>query len=169
MVQRAHSVIENGKPYIFEGLPELYGQLTITGNSTVINRPAPADPNLNNNADYVAVTGIWGAIPHGVNRGIIQQPDSLLIPRPCVCEVAVWMSVTSDQNLTNVALKFSVNDAISLGRRPRGKVGVANDRLNLSAHGFVSLPANAFVKLVVAADKACNLLIEDCVFSLVEI
>lgn len=142
-----------------------YGQLTITQNVTVTAKTAAVDQTLATNSDYTQITGIWNAIPHGLNLGVTQQTNSFTVGVAGVYYIEVWATCTSSVNNTNIAVRFAVNGVISLGRRPRTKIQAANDRVNLSAHGFVQFAAGDVVTLWLASDKTANITMEDAVFS----
>lgn len=154
--------------YINELLDHQYGQINISNNSTTLAVTAAVDPTLATNSDYDQVIGIWDAIPHGFNNGVTQQASSFTMARKGVYRIAMWSSVTTSVNNSNVAFKFAVNGVINLQRRPRAFIGSANDRKNVSAHGFAELNAGDVITLWVACDKTANVLIEDCVFSVNE-
>lgn len=147
------------------GTPPAYGQLNITNSSAVIAVTAAVDPTLLTNSDYKQVTGVWDAVPHGLNRGITQQTNSFTVGVGGHYYIEAWMTLSSNQANNNLAIRFAVNGVISLVRRPRTKVNQAADRINLSAHGFVPFNTGDVVTLWIASDKSANITIEDAVFS----
>jgi len=146
-------------------LDHQYGQLTITNNTSTIAVTAAVDSTLATNSDYSQITGIWNSIPHGINNGITQQTNSFTITKTGAYRIEMWANVTSSVNNTNVAVRFAKNGVITLARRPRAYIAAANDRINMSAHGFAELTAGDIITLWIASDKTSNITIEDCVFS----
>lgn len=146
-----------------------YGQINITNNADGIALTAATPADLSDSASYVQVTGVFDALPHGINVNVTQQTSSMVVNRSGDYHIALWSTVSADQNNTNVAFRFAVNGVIGLQRRPRTKITVAQDRRNLVAHGFVSLNKGDVVTLWIAADKTCDAIIEDAVFSIEEI
>lgn len=145
-----------------------YGTRTITNNATVIAKTAAVDPTLVSNSDYTQVTGIFGALPDGVLRGITQQTNSLTVGRTGVYEVMLWASVSASNNNLNIAFKFAINGAISLVRRPIVRLDVANNIGSICANGLVQLNAGDVVTLWIASTVTTNVRILDAVFSLKE-
>lgn len=145
-----------------------YGTRTITNNATVIAKTAAVDPTLVSNSDYTQVTGIFGALPDGVLRGVTQQTNSLTVGRTGVYEVMLWASMSASTANTNIAFKFAINGAISLTRRPIARLDVANQIGAVCANGLVQLNAGDIVTLWVASTTSTNLRILDAVFSLKE-
>jgi len=145
---------------------EHYGQLTVSNNATVISMTAAVDSTLATNTDYIKVTGIYDAIPHGEQNGITQQADTLTIAQTGVYHIAVWTDVASSLNSTTVAFKFAVNTVIALVRRPKNFVRNAGEFHNLSAHGIVMLTAGDIVDLRIASDLTADITLEDLVFTI---
>lgn len=145
---------------------QIFGQRTVTNNTTTIAKTAAVDPTLVSNSDYTKITGIWSATPDGITNGVTQGVDNLTIQTTGPYEIKVWTSFTSSVNNTNVAFKFAVNDAITLVRRPRARVGTTGDRVAVAAHGYVSLTAGDVVTLWFASDQTANITLEDAVFSI---
>ena len=145
----------------------IFGQRTVTGNTSVKAMTAAVDPTLSTNSDYSQVTGIFATIPDGIVNGVTQQTNGMLINTTGPYEIKFWASMTSSVNNTNVSYKFAVNGVISTARRPRAKIGSGGDRVNVSAHGYISLNAGDVITLWIASDTTANITIEDCVFSVV--
>lgn len=143
----------------------IFGQRTVTNNTTTTPKTAAVDPTLVSNSDYTQLTGIFTALPDGIVSGVTQQTNGMLIGTTGPYEIKLWSSFTSSVNNTNVAFKFAVNGAISLVRRPRARVGTTGDRVAVAAHGYVNLTAGDVVTLWVASDQTANITIEDAVFS----
>lgn len=146
---------------------EHYGQVNVSNNATVIAVTAAVDPTLVTNTDYIKVTGIYDATPHGENNGITQGTDNLTVTQDGIYEVAVWIDAASSVNSTTIAFKFAVDGVISLVRRPKNFLRNVGEFHNMSAHGLVALTATQVVDLQIASDKTANITIEDMVFSLV--
>lgn len=146
-----------------------YGQRAITNNATVIAKTAAVDPTLVSNTDYTQVSGIFAAIPDGINRGITQQINSLTIARAGAYEIQLWASLSSSSNNVNVAFKFAVNGVISLVRRPIVRLDVANNIGSVCANGLVNLAVGDIVTLWLASTVTTNVRIYDAVFSLKEL
>jgi len=142
-----------------------YGQLAISNNTTTIAVTAAVDPTLATNSDYIQVTGVWNAIPHGFNNGVTQQTNSITINRKGVYKIAMWANMTSGTNNTIIAFKFAINGVITLVRRPKTKIGSSGDTENLSAYGFAEFAAGDVITLWIAADKTANITLQDLVFS----
>lgn len=145
----------------------IWGQRTITNNTTVKAMTAAVDPTLSTNSDYSQVTGIFSALPDGIVNGVTQQTNSMLINTTGPYEIKVWSSFTSSVNNTNVSFKFAINGVIQTARRPRARVGTTGDRVSVSAHGYINLTAGDVVSLWIASDQTANITIEDGVFSVV--
>lgn len=145
---------------------EHYGQLNISNNSTVLGLTAAADSTLVTNTDYIKVTGIFDAVPHGQNNGVTQQADTITATQDGVYVVHFWVDTSSSVNSTVVAFKFAVDGVISLVRRPKNFLRNINEFHNMSAHGFLTLTAGQTVDLRIASDKTADIILEDAVFSL---
>lgn len=145
-----------------------YGTRTITNNATLIAKVAAVDPTLATNTDYTQVTGIFGAIPDGITRGITQQTNSLTIARTGAYEIMLWASLSASTTNTDIAFKFAINGVIGLVRRPRVRLDVANNISGLCANGLVQLNAGDVVTLWLASTTGTNVRIIDAVFSLKE-
>lgn len=148
------------------GLPEHYGQLTISNNATVIAMTAATDSTLATNSDYIQVTGVFDAIPHGVNRGVTQQTNSLTATQDGTYHVEVWLDAASSVVSTTMALKFAVDGVISLVRRPKNFLRNSGEFHNMAAFGLVPLTANQVITLHMASDKTADITLEDAVFQL---
>lgn len=148
------------------GVSEHYGQLTISNNSTPLALTAATDSTLSTNTDYTLVTGIYDAIPHGLNNGITQQAASLTVTLAGDYRVDVWADTASTVNSTTVAFKFAVDGVIGLTRRPKNFMRNVGEIHNLAAFGFVSLTVGEVVTLHIASDKTAAITIEDLVFSM---
>ena len=146
-----------------------YGQLTFTANATPISVTAASDPTLRNNSDYTQITGIWDAVPHGLNNGFTQYADSIEVLRAGVYHVAFWATVTAGANNTDVGVKFAVNGALNLQRVPKVQIVNTNQPKNLTANGFVQLAAGDILTLWNAASNTTTIEWEDGVFNLVEL
>lgn len=146
---------------------QIFGQRTITGNTSVIAKTAAVDATLSTNSDYTQVTGIFAVLPDGIVSGVTQQLNSMTVQHTGPYEIKIWASMTSSLNNTNVAYKFAVNGVISTQRRPRAKIGSGGDRVNVSAHGYINLTAGDILTLWIASDQTANITIEDAVFSVV--
>jgi hypothetical protein len=145
------------------------GQQNVTNNTTTIAIPAAADPTLHNPADYIQLTGIFDAVPHGVNNGVTQQSNQLTIARSGTYRIAVWCTFTTSTNATSVGLRFALNGVVGLARTPRNRVSTANDRRQIVAHGIHNFAAGDIITLWGAADTGTNVTFEDMVFSVVEL
>ena len=145
-----------------------YGQRAITNNAATLAKTAAADPTLASNADYTQVTGIFDAIPSGINLGVTQQTNSLTIGRTGAYEVMLWTSLTSSANNTNVAFKFAVNGVINLVRRPQTRLDVAGQISAVCANGLAPFNAGDVVTLWMASSQTANIRLIDAVFSLKE-
>lgn len=156
---------EGDARYLQMSNTRVFGQRTVTNNTTIIAKTAAVDPTLVSNADYTQVTGIFAALPDGIVSGVTQQTNSMLINTTGPYEIKIWASFTSSTNNTNVAFKFAVNGVIGTARRPRARVGTTGDRVAVAAHGYINLNAGDVVTLWFASDTTSNITIEDAVFS----
>lgn len=156
---------EGDARYLQMSNTRIFGQRTVTNNTTTIAKTAAVDPTLVSNADYTQVTGIFAALPDGIVSGVTQQTNSMLINTTGPYEIKIWASFTSSTNNTNVAFKFAVNGVIGTARRPRARVGTTGDRVAVAAHGYINLNAGDVVTLWFASDTTSNITIEDAVFS----
>lgn len=158
---------EGDARYLQMSNTRIFGQRTVTNNTTTIAKTAAVDPTLVSNADYTQVTGIFASLPDGIVSGVTQQTNSMLINTTGPYEIKIWASFTSSTNNTNVAFKFAVNGVIGTARRPRARVGTTGDRVAVAAHGYINLNAGDVVTLWFASDTTSNITIEDAVFSVV--
>lgn len=158
---------EGDARYLQMSNTRIFGQRTVTNNTTTIAKTAAVDPTLVSNADYTQVTGIFAALPDGIVSGVTQQTNSMLINTTGPYEIKIWASFTSSTNNTNVAFKFAVNGVIGTARRPRARVGTTGDRVAVAAHGYINLNAGDVVTLWFASDTTSNITIEDAVFSVI--
>lgn len=149
------------------GIPQHYGQLTMSNNAVAQTVPLAVDVTLATNTDYVQVLNNFDAIPHGVNVGVTQQANSLTANITGDYKVHLWADVASTINSTTVAFKFAVDGTISLTRRPKNFMRNAGEFHNTSAFGFVPLTAGQVITLHMASDKAADITIEDAVFDLI--
>lgn len=156
---------ESDAKYLQMANSRIWGQRTVTTNTTTIAKTAAVDPTLVSNADYTQVTGIFSALPDGIVNGVTQQTNAMLIETTGPYEIKVWASFTSSVNNTNVSFKFAVNGVIGTARRPRARVGTTGDRVAVAAHGYINLTAGDVVTLWFASDQTANITIEDAVFS----
>lgn len=141
-----------------------YGQRAITQNATVKSVTAAVDATLSTNSDYSQITGIFNATPDGENSGITQQTNTFTIALSGVYRIEVWASVSTSVNNTQIALKFGVNGAIGLGRRPKLFIRNTGETHTLGAFGYHHFNAGDVVSLHVASDKTCDLTFNDAVF-----
>lgn len=141
-----------------------YGQRAITGNSTVTAVTAAVDATLSTNSDYIQITGIFNATPDGENSGITQQTNTFTIALAGIYRIEVWASVMTSVNNTQLALKFGIDGAIGLGRRPKLFLRNTGEVHTLSAFGYHHFDAGDVISLWVASDKSCNLTFNDAVF-----
>lgn len=158
---------EGDARYLQTANTRIFGQRTITNNTTTTPKTAAVDSTLSSNSDYTQVTGIFAELPDGITSGVTQQTNGMLIGTTGPYEIKVWASFTSSTNNTNVAFKFAVNGAIQTARRPRARVGTTGDRVAVAAHGYINLTAGDVVTLWIASDQTANITIEDAVFSVV--
>lgn len=149
------------------GMPEHYGQLTVSNNAVVTAVTIAVDTTLVTNTDYIKVINVFDAIPHGLNNGVTQQVDTLTATIAGVYRVEVWADTASSINSTTIAFKFAIDGAIGLTRRPKNFMRNAGEFHNLAAFGFVTLLVGEVVSLHIASDKTADITIEDLVFSLV--
>lgn len=145
---------------------EHYGQLNVSNNATTIALTAAVDSTLATNTDYIKVTGVYDAVPHGENNGITQSADKMAVTQDGIYEVAVWMDTASSLNSTTIAVKFAVNGVIGLVRRPKNFLRNVGEFHNMSAHGYVALSSADELDLQIASDLTANITIEDLVFSI---
>lgn len=144
------------------------GQQNSTNNSTTIAITAASDPTLHNPADFIQITGIWDAVPHGYNNGVTQQTNQLTIGRSGVYRIAAWTTYTCSTNNTTVGVRFAVNGVIGLSRTPSNRVTVSNDKRQIAAHGIHQFAAGDVITLWAASDVTTNVTFIDTVFSLQE-
>lgn len=146
-----------------------YGQLIVSVNTDAIAFTAASPTDLTDNTDYIQITGIFDAIPHGLNNQFTQGTNSLTCNRAGKYMIHLWASLTSDTNATNMAFKFAVNGTIAPQRRPWRFVRNVGEIHSVSAFGFIELAAGDVITLWAAADKNCNITIQDSVFALTEL
>jgi hypothetical protein len=144
-----------------------YGQRAITGNTTTIAITAAVDPTLSTNSDYIQITGIWNAPPDGENNNITQQTNTFTIATDGVYRIEAWLSLTASQPNTAIAIKFGINGAIGLGRRPKVYIRNSGEVHSLAPFGYHHFDAGDVVSLWFASDKTANITFEDGVFGAV--
>lgn len=159
---------DTGTEFQVGNLTQVYGQRAITNNATVIAVTAAVDSTLNTNTDYIQVTGIWNAIPDGINSNVTQQTNSFTVGITGAYRIQVWANVTSSVNNMTIGLKFAINGTIAVGRRPKAFMGTLGDYTNVNGWGLTNLNAGDVVTLWMASDKTANITIQDCVFGVTE-
>lgn len=167
--QALFSILQTMQQKINELSNHQYGQLSISNNAVTTATTAAVDPTLATNSDYIQVTGIWNAIPHGFNNGITQQTNSITVTRNGVYRLSLWADVTSNVGNSIIAFKFAVNGVINLVRRPQARIDTASDIENVSAYGFAEFVAGDVITLWVACTKTANITLQDLVFSMNEL
>lgn len=141
-----------------------YGQRSISLNSTAIAKTAAVDGTLATNTDYTQVTGIWDAVPSGVNSGVTQQTNSLTVARAGFYRIEFWASVRAGSNNTQVGFKFAVNGVIGLIRRPKIFMRNTSEVHSGAAFGYTHFNAGDVVTLWIASTTTTDITIEDAVF-----
>lgn len=145
---------------------EHYGQQIITANSTALSLTAATDSTLQSTSDYTQVTGIFDAVPHGHKNGVTQQTNQLTVVQDGIYRIELYANTSSDATSTVCGFRFAIDGVIGVSRQPKHLMKTAGDINNAAAFGFISLSASEVVTLFIAADKTCNLTIEDAVFQL---
>jgi len=145
---------------------EHYGQQTISGNTTTIAVTAAVDATLGTATDYMQVTGIFDAIPGGLNNGVTQQTNQLTVAQTGVYRIEIYANTSASTASTVVGFRFAVNGTVGVSRQPKNLMKTAGDVQNGAAHGFISLTANDVLTLWIASDTTSNITIEDAVFQL---
>jgi hypothetical protein len=148
-----------------------YGSLGITGNASTLAITAAVDGTLGTTSDYVQIAGIWDAIPHGANNGIIQHTNDLEILRAGTYQLSFWASVSCDTLNTQAAIRFRVEGAATTfaARYPKFFMGAAADIVGVSASGIFHFDAGDKITMWAATNKSVALLIEQGSFTLHEV
>lgn len=143
-----------------------YGQLLVTNNAAARAMTAAVDATLNTASDYVKIDTEWDDTPHGLQNNVTQGADSLTIQVAGVYRVEMWATVSSGTLNTSVAFKYAKNGTLLAGRRPWWSCGAANNKVCVSAYGFISCAVGDVFTHYMASDKSANVTIHDMVFSL---
>lgn len=146
-----------------EAVPESYGAMVLTSNTTTVASTAAADPTLASNTDY---TELSLAFVFENLAGLANGSNFLSVTEAGVYSVDFWANVKSDVNATTFALKFVVNDLDFVDRRPKKRLPNAGTLDNMSANGIHPFTAGDEVKLYIATSTTCNITIEDMSFTL---
>jgi len=141
-----------------------YGQRAVSLNATAIAMTAAVDSTLATNTDYVQVTGIYTAVPDGVNSGITQQTNSFTIARSGFYRIEFWASARAGANNTQIGFKFAVNGVIGLVRRPKIFMRNSNETHTGAAFGYAHFNAGDVLTLHIASTNTTDITIEDAVF-----
>lgn len=149
---------------VWRPIPEFTGAMVITNNATPQALTAATDSTLATFSDYVQITG-WAA---GELDKITFATNQLTIPvgGGGLFLVDAYMNIASDTINSAVAIKFAVNGASGVTRRPRHFLAATGAFYNLAASGIVRLVDSDVVDLFVASDKTIGLTIQDSSFLL---
>jgi hypothetical protein len=149
---------------VWRALSEFSGAMVITDNSSAQAITAAVDTSLGDFSDYVQVvnwtTGELGKLTFSTNQLTLPANGGGLYFATFYC------NVQSDSNNTDVAVKFAINGASGVARRPRMRLASSSTYYNLAAHGLVRLDDSDVVDLYAASSLTANITFQDAVFSL---
>lgn len=140
---------------------ENFGELSIQSNTTAIAVTAATDTTLSTPSDYIKVSGVWDATPHGNNTGITQNTNDVSVADAGVYVVDFWTSLSSDVASSLVSFMTGVNGTVSAQRRPRLRLVTNGQLYMLNFQTTLSLNATDVVSVHVACDKTANLTLAD--------
>lgn len=140
-----------------------FGTMNLTDNTTVKSLTAATDTSLNTNSDF-AELDLSLVFENVVN--MTSSSNSLTLSASGVYIIDFWANVKSDTNATKFSLKFVVNGTDFVARGPKLTLNTNGQIYNMSANGIHSFTAGDEVKAYIAADKNCNITIEDMTFQL---
>lgn len=144
---------------VWRAIPEFTGAMVITNNAVGVAYTAAVDPTLATFSDYIQITG-WSA---GELDKLTFGTNALTIPVSGggLYLVDFYCTIKSSINNTNYAIKFAVNGASGVSRRPQAPLSAAGTIYNLSANGLVRLNDGDVLTLYGASDKAATITIQD--------
>ena len=141
-----------------------FGTMNLTDNATVKAVTAATDSTLNTNTDFVEFDIVL-SFDNVQNMGT--GTNSLQIQESGIYLIDFWCNVSSSVNSTKFSLKFVIDGVTFVPRGPKFTMPTANVIHNMSANGLHSFTSGEEVKLYIAADKTCNIRIEDMTFQMV--
>lgn len=140
-----------------------YGTMNLTGNTTVKALTAATDTTLNTNSDY---TKLDISLVYDNLVNMTSGSGSLILSASGVYSIGFWAGVKTSVNATKFALKFVINGTDFVPREPKLTLGTNGQIYNMSANGLHNFTAGDSVELYIAADKNCDITIEDMTFQL---
>lgn len=148
----------------WRSLPEFSGAMVITNNATAYTLTAAVDGTLNTFSDYIKMT-LFSA---GELDKLTFASNQLTIPTSGggLYLVDTYMTIATNTVNTNVAIKFAINGASGVSRRPRSFLATTGNYYSLSANGLVRLADADVISLHIASDKTANITVQDCAFVL---
>lgn len=141
-----------------------FGTMNLTDNTSSQAVTAAVDTSLNTNSDFQALTTV---VSFENVEGMTTGANYLQVNDAGLYLIDFWAGVKSDVNATKFSLKFVVNDTTFVTRAPKLTLGTGGQVYNASANGLHDFSANDQVKLYIAADKNCNITLEDMTFQMV--
>lgn len=141
-----------------------YGTMNLTNNTTVKNVVAATDGTLNTFGDYTKLdialnTSNIANMGSGTNFLTVEEEGLYLID--------FWGSVKSNINSTKFALTFAKNDNVGVPREIKSTLASQNVIYNMAGSGIHSFTIGDQISLYIAADKNCDITIEDMNFRMV--
>lgn len=140
-----------------------FGTMNLTNNATSKAVTAAADSSLNDNADF---TELDLALSFESVVNMTSGSNFLTLSSGGVYIIDFWANVKSDTNATKFSLKFVINGTDFVARGPKLTLDNNGQIYNMSANGIHNFTDGDEVKLYIAADKTCNITIEDMTFQL---
>lgn len=140
-----------------------FGTMNLTNNTTAKTLTAAADTSLNDNADFVELD-LSLSFENVVN--MTSSSNSLTLSASGVYIIDFWANVKSSVNSTKFSLKFVINGTDFVSRGPKLTLDTNGQIYNMSANGIHDFTAGDEVKAYIAADKNCDITIEDMTFQL---
>lgn len=140
-----------------------FGTMNLTGNTTAKSVTAATDGTLNSNGDFVEFDL---SLQFENLTNMTNSSNSLILSATGLYLIDFWAGLKSSINATKLSLKFVVNGTVFVARGPKLTLGTNGQIYNLSANGIHSFSEGDEVKMYIAADKNCDITIEDLTFQL---
>lgn len=148
----------------WRAVTEFSGAMAITNNATPYALTAASDSTLATFSDYSKMTGFAAGELDKITFG----SNGLTIPvnGGGIYLVDTYLTASTGVVNTNIAIKFAVNGASGVARRPRSFLATTGNFYGLSANGIVRFADGDVVELYIVSDKTTNILVQDCAFTL---
>ena len=138
-----------------------FGSMNLNDNATVASVTAASDSTLNTDTDFTEVSL---AFTFANLEGMTSGSNFLQVDEAGLYLIDFWANVKSSVATTKFSLKFVVNGTDFVPRGPKLTTSNAGVISNISANGLHSFVAGDQIKLFIAADKTCDITLEDLTF-----